>query len=112
MIVVNNKEINYLIEKELTNALKYGKFHSYHEFYAVIKEEIEESNDEIKRINEHMDLLWTGIKCDDEEKANESVNNIEMYARSAIKELIQVLAVIKKQKTQEAEVCNDVDNKD
>jgi len=50
MKTLNRQEILHEIENELNNSnKKFSKFNSYHEGYAVIKEEVDELWDEIKK---------------------------------------------------------------
>ena len=52
-----------LIDKELQDANeKFPMFSSNHEAYAVIKEEMEEANEEAENISAFMDLAWAKIR--------------------------------------------------
>ena len=54
MKLVELAKINNLVREELRRAMeKFGPFHSPHEGYAIIKEELEETWDEIKANNLH-----------------------------------------------------------
>ena len=72
---------------------KYGKgYNSNHEFYAVLKEEMEEADYEVLKFKEIINIsLWHYIKSDSDIKT--SVDYIKQYATNAIAELVQVIAV-------------------
>lgn len=105
MFAVEDDSIQYLIDKEKENALKYGKFHSEHEFYSIIKEEIEEASFDMSSIENELEYLWKDIKLD--HMREEEINTIKKHSIYAIHELLQVCAVCDKQldknKTREEE---------
>jgi len=105
-----NNIINQLIEDELSRAnAKYPPFASRHEGYAVLKEEIEEADEEIETIKLVICDLWFDV-CHEKDKSrtwdvppDKSIPNcIESRAINAIKELIQVAAMCRKFKAMEA----------
>lgn len=96
MFKVTNDEINYLVDKELENALTYAKYHSNHEFYSILKEEIEEADWCNANINVQLDYLWKTVKEDLDEEFDTHLYTIKNNTYNCIKELLQVLAVIKK----------------
>jgi len=85
-----------LIEIELQEAkTKHGDtFHSDHEAYAVLKEEIEECDEESTEMFRHLSKMWKIILCDDSVK--ESVELIHLTAKYMIIEAAQVAAVCEK----------------
>lgn len=58
-------QVTKLVEIELAAANeKYPAFHSAHEGYAVMLEEVEEAAHEQRILGLHMVGLWDAIKCD------------------------------------------------
>lgn len=104
MFVTNDDEIQYLISKEKNNALRYGKYHSDHEAYAVVKEEIEECESELDMVRLCFDKMWAYIKKDQDNTYN--LKDIKRYSIRAIKELIQVCACCDKYLENEGESKN------
>lgn len=73
----------------------YGaKYHSEHEGYAVLKEEIEEMEEEQTRINQFIRVLWLNIKTND--KLNGTLKGIKERAQFLTHEAFQVAAVCQK----------------
>lgn len=88
------------IKAETEAACKiYGpKYASEHEAYAVLKEEVEESQDEMERIQRKMEYLWLGRIRQQESKifiASET-KEIQHTARKLALEACQVAAVCQK----------------
>ncbi len=89
--------IRELVNEELLFAnQKFPLFASPHEGYAVLKEEIEETLDESKRLDRNIELLWCGIKKN--ENVMPYVGYIEDYALQCAAEAIQVVAMCRKYK--------------
>ena len=90
--------IEKLAEIELAeaNIIHEEKFNSWHEAYAVLKEEIEETQDEIARVVKLADELWYAIKKDNLENAVHYTKAIKITTRVAIQEAVQVVAMCKK----------------
>ena len=82
---------------ELANATKnYGReYHSLHEGYAVLLEEVEEAADNLEYIKKNMGVLWQSIKSND---LSETVllTDIEGTAQMLALEAIQIAAVCTK----------------
>ena len=82
---------------ELANAVRnYGAgYHSLHEGYAVLLEEVEEAEDDLRLINNNLSLLWQSIKSND---LNDTVllTDIEGTAQLLALEAIQIAAVCAK----------------
>ena len=84
--------------------LKFPMFKSENEGYGVLLEEVDETYEELERIYRNMESLkaYTRTskelphKINDQEK--ETINSIYQYAKLAIKELIQVMAMCIKYK--------------
>lgn len=90
--------INTLIQAEYENACnQYGeKFNSIHEAYAILKEELEETMNELNTMNAVFDVLWLDVKGDNIEPLNKLISNMKSYQLKAMKELAQVGAVLLK----------------
>ena len=75
---------------------KWGVFHSAHEGYSVLLEEVEEAQEEMESLGADMKSFWRMIREDND---TEAVNIADMMYQDAIRgaaELIQVAAVCKK----------------
>lgn len=89
--------IERLADSELQRATQeYHLFASDHEAESVIREEIEESAEDIEQIEEQYYELWNAVRADDEEAAYEAANRIKHYAVYAAAELVQVAAMADK----------------
>jgi hypothetical protein len=87
-----------IVELAYANEKHGEKFHSPHECYAVIKEEVEEVEEEFKQIKIKLECMWGFIKEDETDSCG---MQYEMeYMKDAtinlIKEAIQVAAMIEK----------------
>lgn len=96
----NNELISALIRAEKDNAVKNwgSKYHSLHEGYAILKEEVEEAQMEEAQLRAFLESFWDHIRYNNKDtgKVRYAVNNIEKYAKKAIAELTQVCAVCEK----------------
>ena len=73
---------------------KYGKgYHSDHEFYGVLKEEIEELDEDSFYIKGHLSNIWDNIKKD-EEIDKQTISIMLNYCQSCMCEAAQVAAVL------------------
>lgn len=92
------KLVNELIQAEYTNACeKFGeKYHSLHEGYAVLKEEMDEERDEYSCFRSNYEYLWEEIK--DNAKGNVETLSKRMLdtVYCQMRELAQVGAVLMK----------------
>ena len=98
-IKIDNAEItiNQLIDAELVKAnRKFPPFKSAHEGWAVILEEIQESDNEMNTVIDKHNQLWKSIKLNHENTYMMYVDIIENATIRAIKELIQVAAMCEK----------------
>lgn len=93
-------DIKKLIDKELDAANEVNPpFASMHEAYAVIKEELEEAEDEYEKAGRFLDIAWSNIKLyDDIGINNAKVAIADMYkaAMNLAVEAVQVAAMCKK----------------
>lgn len=84
---------------ELDNAVEnFGEsFVSTHEAYAVLLEEMEEVQDNIKTLTTLKDMLWTAVKTNrSTSHMQEIVDRMITYATHSVAELLQVEAVLNK----------------
>lgn len=88
-------EIQKLVNEELEEAnKKYPLFHSDHEAYAVIKEEIEECEEDIWKMEMVLSYFWSNTKRD--KNSDNLVGGIKKIAMHAAAKAIQVAAMCDK----------------
>ena len=91
-------DVQSLVQKELDSANeKFPQFHSAHEGYAVILEEVEECIEELEAVKQGLDGLWSRIKDNAmRERTDMHANNIKIRAVNLACEAIQVAAMAQK----------------
>ncbi len=88
-------KIQALAYEELKEAnKKYPLFHSDHEAYAVIMEELEETEENVKAMGYCIQGMWNYVKRD--KKPRKSVENLKNFALKTAAEAIQVAAMCDK----------------
>lgn len=98
-------DIRALVDKELAAANKrFPQFHSRHEGYAVILEEMEELKEEVEKADSYLAFAWGEIRIDDD--CEDFISCVERYAINAACEAIQVAAMCKKFLEMEAQHGN------
>ena len=93
------EDVARLVEEEYGRAgAKFGLTnHSDHESYAVLLEEVEEAEFELKVFREKMDELWRLIKCNDGDwEKHRQLYEMRKRAVLAACEFIQVAAMCQK----------------
>ena len=73
---------------------RFPQFHSAHEGYAVIREEVEETREQFETVERYLSYLWDRVKQDC--TAKEQAEYIEMFAVNTACEAIQVAAMCRK----------------
>ena len=88
-------QVRELVKAELDAANKqFPQFHSQHEGYAVIQEEVDELKEDTNRINGRTACLWDMVRFNN--SCEELVSRIYDDAINAACEAIQVAAMCKK----------------
>lgn len=88
-------DIQKLVNEELKEAnKKYPLFHSDHEAYAVIKEEIEECEEDIRKMEMVLSYFWSNTKRD--KNSDNLIEGMKKIAMHAAAEAIQVAAMCDK----------------
>lgn len=91
------KDVENLVEKELADAnKKFPLFNSSHEGYAVLLEEVEETQDELALLKMHLEKSWQYIKNNDKESQIEHICYVQGRAKKLACEAIQVAAMAQK----------------
>ena len=92
------KKINEAVTLEIISACKtYGAdYHSLHEGYAVLLEEVEEAEKELDYIKNHLAMIWDAVKVDDENEVKGNARIIALDAVNLAKESCQIAAVCRK----------------
>lgn len=93
------KELLSAVERLATEELnrsyhKFPSFHSPHEGYAVIKEELEETDQEVIGMKHGIMCMWSAIRCNDVTPVY--LEEIKTHALHAAAEAIQVAAMAQK----------------
>ena len=93
---ISNEEVQALFDKELQKANKNNsQFHSAHEGYAFLLEEVEEINDVWYRLLGFVDDIWT-FNAKKNEKTTQHVEATKEFTIELIKEVIQLGAMCEK----------------
>ena len=92
------KGVQKLRDEELKRASeKFGKTNnSDHESYAVIKEEFDESQEEVDKFEDAFDAYWEAVKLGDKPTMSATLVDMQNRAELAAAEMIQVAAMCQK----------------
>lgn len=90
--------VDALVELEhRTIVEKWGEgYNSPHEAYAVMLEEVQEAQENMKCLQAGMEIMWTAIREDNRKQIGPSVVRIEHYAKQLAAEAVQVAAVCRR----------------
>lgn len=89
------EKIKELVQQELNEANEiHPQFHSDHEAWAVIKEEVEECKEALGCLRSYMRVIWRGIREDKD--IDELLTFAQRQAMSLAAEAIQVAAMCEK----------------
>lgn len=93
------ESVDLLVNEEYDRASKdHGaRFHSQHEAYAVIKEEVEEAQEELIKVDSRLFDFWSkNCRRDSTEIADDTLIALKSYAINAASECIQIAAMAHK----------------
>ena len=91
------EDVEKLVQKELESAnQKFPVFHSDYEGAAVIFEETEEAESEMRGVNRHFASAWYSVKNNERIKAYSYINKLKNSAVNLACEAIQVAAMAQK----------------
>ena len=96
--MISKETIEQLAAEELAdaNTKHEPKFNSPHEAYAVIKEELEELEEDTRMCGLNLDKLWQCVRNDADEGASVYLKHMKVHAIHAVQEGIQVIAMCDK----------------
>ena len=80
-------------EHERSNKVHRAAFASLHEGYAVVKEEVEEADEEMDRLKKKLEFLWLNVKNDADDMVQRNFEDMKSMAIAGACELIQVAAM-------------------
>lgn len=91
-------DMEALVGKELASANEqFPLFNSVHETYAIIKEELEETQDALAQAEKGLDKFWVGTKENlSQEWLSSSISDLRKNALQAAIEAVQVAAMCDK----------------
>jgi len=91
------KELEPLVVSELSRAnLVNPQFHSSHEGYAVLREEYQETSEELELMKHHLFGLWMSVRQNRPDSAKDHVECLKDRAMNVAAEAIQVAAMCDK----------------
>jgi len=95
---VVHEDVEKLVDKELETATeRFGLHHSWHEKYAVIKEEFDEAQDELNEMLFDLKVMWKNVKRNDTDYSDDISEDMYNAAIRLACEAIQVAAMCKKE---------------
>lgn len=71
------------------------KYHSDHEGYSVLLKEVEEAKEELRGVDRMLKHVWKCVRFNRDSK-NEYLRRVQLIAKAAAEEMVQVAAVAKK----------------
>lgn len=95
--MTREEKVIELVDNEVAKAEeKYPALNSFHEGYGVLKEEVEESDEEMQNVKDHLETFWFYVRRDDKESSLYFADQIYLTALSGINEMIQAAAMAKR----------------
>lgn len=90
-------KLHGLVSIELAESNKaYGLFHSLHEGYAVLREEVEEASEALNLVKVSLDATWLGCRNSNPRWVAITVPDIEREALQLASEALQTAAMARK----------------
>lgn len=91
-----SEHIKKAVEHELQNIQRNwgGTYHSTHEAFAVLKDEVEEAQDSMDYLNEKLEQIWQNIKLN--WSSDEEIYQAQQGAIALAEEAVQCAAVCAK----------------
>lgn len=100
------ERVEKLADDELKRANKeYPLFHSLHEGYAVLLEEIEEATERNKEAMANKEVMWAAIKNDLKDEAVQWAQKTQICLTESTAEMVQCIAMCRKIIESEADRC-------
>lgn len=91
------KDVEQLVSKELISAnRRFPLFRSSHEGYAIVKEEVEEAQSEMRDVETLLNVLWQNCKKNNPRYAIANVEHLKAAAIRLACEAIQIAAMCEK----------------
>lgn len=92
------RAVSALVDQEYQWAAKAhdGAAYSPHEGYALIKEEVEEADEEMDRLKKKLGFLWLNVKNDADDMVQRNFEDMKSMAIAGACELIHVAAMADK----------------
>ena len=76
---------------------KYGKgYHSDHEGYAVMLEEVEEATEALREVQQHLACAWQDVREDARKLLGSEILRVEHHAKDLAAEAVQIAAVARR----------------
>lgn len=92
------EEIRKAVEKELSHAEDtHGLYSSMHEKYAVMLEELQEAEEELKSAREGKERMWKMVRVDNDKVATYQAYGVANAAERLAIEAVQLAATARKQ---------------
>ena len=76
---------------------KYGdEYHSMHEGYAVLLEEVEEATEALREVQQHLACAWQDVREDTRKLLGSEILRVEHHAKDLAAEAVQIAAVARR----------------
>ena len=90
--------VDALVELEHKTIVdKYGEgYHSDHEGYAVMLEEVEEATEALREVQQHLACAWQDVREDARKLLGSEILRVEHHAKDLAAEAVQIAAVARR----------------